>query len=61
MSGLTTFTFWNEKYSAVAQVRLAPLSKPVPDDDEEVEFGGPRLTISAARRIDTSQAISAQL
>ena len=61
VSDLTAFTFRNEKCSAAAQVRPALLLKPVPDGDEEVEFGGPRLPISAARRIDTSRAISAQL
>ena len=39
VSGLAAFTFRNEKCSAVAQVRPALLLKPVPDDDEEVEFG----------------------
>ena len=38
MSDLTAFTFWNEKYSAVAQIRPTLLLKLVPDDDE-VEFG----------------------
>ena len=39
MSGLTAFTFRNEKFSAAAQVSPALLLKPVPDGDEEVEYG----------------------
>ena len=61
MSDLTMFTIWDEKCSSVAQVHPALLLKPVSNDDEEVKFSGPRLTIFTTHHINTSQTASAQL